>query len=323
MRRCTALCGWLLFALSCSSSDVCVEEKLSYQSARNITIVSRIWRGKDPSPSTKALVVLQHGFHWHSGYFGPLASELAHEGYVVMAPDLQGHGRSGNLDGLRAYADRFDHYVEDLEQGVQLFLERESKAAGVQRLPCFLFGESMGGTVVLKSSLRPHLSGRIAGLLLAAPVIRVAEEVLPPPWMLWGLRVVSSFMPRMKVPAHQDDTFDQAFGDKSWAAKARADPLVVFEPPRLRTADEIISTCEQLADTLHLVSAPLFVLHGTEDVRTSAENSKELIERAASADKELKLYPGAAHQLLQDKADITKNVIADIKQWIGTRVQRT
>eukprot|EP00961_Rhodomonas_salina_P137714 1852570-Rhodomonas_salina.1 len=32
---------------------------------------------------------------------------------------------------------------------------------------------------------------------------------------------------------------------------------------------------------------------------------------------------GAAHQLLQDKADITKNVIADIKQWIGTRVQRT
>ncbi len=47
-------------------------------------------------------------------------------GMLVAAFDLQGHGLSGSLDGLRGHADRFDDFVDD----AQLFLDRFYTASG-------------------------------------------------------------------------------------------------------------------------------------------------------------------------------------------------
>lgn len=50
---------------------------------------------------------------------------------------------------------------------------------------------------------------------------------------------------------------------------------------------------------LDRVSAPLLVLHGTLDTRSEPAHSEELVRRAASTDKTLRLVEGAHHQLFQ------------------------
>lgn len=63
----------------------------------------------------KGLVVLVHGFSWHSGYFQPLAERLTNQGLAVVAYDLRGHGHSGLVDGIRGFAHSFDDHVDDLQ----------------------------------------------------------------------------------------------------------------------------------------------------------------------------------------------------------------
>jgi alpha-beta hydrolase superfamily lysophospholipase len=122
------------------------------------------------------------------------------------------------------------------------------------------------------------------------------------------------------MPAQElDDTYDEAFGDPKWAKASRADPLVLFDAPRLRTAAQILSTCGQIPSLFGKFSLPVLVLHGEDDRRTDPANSKEFISRAGSTDKTLRLYPGMKHQLLQDKPDCVRRVYEDVLQWLKTR----
>lgn len=52
-------------------------------------------------------------------------------GMLVAAFDLQGHGLSATMDGLRGHADRFDHFVDDAE----LFLDHFYSRSGDTLLP--------------------------------------------------------------------------------------------------------------------------------------------------------------------------------------------
>ena len=62
----------------------------------------------------------------------------------------------------------------------------------------------------------------------------------------------------------------------------------------------------------------LQVLHG--DSRTEVENSRRLHKAAGSPDKDIKIYPHARHQLLQDQQEIVGTVTQDILQWLLARV---
>ncbi len=50
----------------------------------------------------------------------------------MFAADLQGHGRSEALKGMRGYADRFDDFVDDS----QLILDQAYDVAGVTLEAC-------------------------------------------------------------------------------------------------------------------------------------------------------------------------------------------
>lgn len=50
-------------------------------------------------------------------------------------------------------------------------------------------------------------------------------------------RFLAMFCPTLRMPAKElSQSFDESFGDKSYVSKARHDPLVIFDSPRLRTA---------------------------------------------------------------------------------------
>src|SRR5207248_2483063 len=93
------------------------------------------------------------GLGGHGGYYKALASHLAAEGTVVIAPDLRGHGRS---EGTRGDIDRFDRYLEDVDTAVTW-----ARTCWPNK-PVILLGESMGASIAIQyiATIEIPLSGR-------------------------------------------------------------------------------------------------------------------------------------------------------------------
>ena len=65
-------------------------------------------------------------------------------------------------------------------------------------------------------------------------------------------------------------------------------------------------------------SAPVLILHGTADKLANPKGSRNLADRAVSADKTLRLYPGLVHDLVHEPE--RAQVITDIVDWLDARV---
>ena len=62
---------------------------------------------------------------------------------------------------------------------------------------------------------------------------------------------------------------------------------------------------------------PLLLIHGSADVVTSLEATREFFERAGSRDKTLSVYPGMRHETHNDLG--REQVIGEIIKWIERR----
>ena len=69
-------------------------------------------------------------------------------------------------------------------------------------LPCFLFGESMGGAVALKAHLKD--SSMWDGAVLVAPMCKIAEAMYPPWYLVQIMIALAHVIPKAKLVPHTD-----------------------------------------------------------------------------------------------------------------------
>lgn len=110
----------------------------------------------------RGTVIFVHGYMARAESSLPAIRALAEGGWLVLAPDLPGHGRSG---GDPLDIDSFDEYGRALGRVVDA-----ASAAGLPR-PVALVGHSLGGAAIL-SYLEGGGRGADAALLLA-PLLRI------------------------------------------------------------------------------------------------------------------------------------------------------
>ena len=96
------------------------------------------------------------------------------------------------------------------------------------------------------------------------------------------------------------------------------DPLLENEKQPAKTMQQLLLAGEYLKKKMPEIKVPLLILHGTADKATDPEGSEYFMENASSADKQLKLYEGHYHDLLNDKDN--NIVIRDILLWLNERV---
>ncbi|XP_040383792.1 monoacylglycerol lipase-like isoform X2 [Oryza brachyantha] len=241
-----------------------------------------------------------------NGRYNHFAKILNDHGLKVYAMDWIGHGGS---DGVHGYVSSLDHAVGDLKEFLEDIVLEENYG-----LPCFLFGHSTGGAIVLKAALDPCVEVHVEGVILTSPAIHVQPahpiiKVVAPIFSVLAPKYRVAALHRRGPPVSRDPE----------ALKIKyADPLVYTGPIRVRTGNEILRISSYLQRNLSRVTVPFLVLHGTADTITDPRASQRLYQSSASAHKSIKLYDGYLHDLLfePERDDIANDII----NWLSSRL---
>jgi alpha-beta hydrolase superfamily lysophospholipase len=261
-----------------------------------LRVFYRCWR---PGAAARATLTIVPGFNSHSGYYQWAGRELAARGVVVYALDLRGRGQS---DGERFYVESFDDYVADVALISAIVAERDGS------LPRFLMGHSAGGVVACLSAL--DQGEGLAGLISES----FAFELPAPDFALAVLKGLSHLAPHARVLALKNADFSR---DPDVVERMNADALIAHETQPTKTLAAIVRADQRLRRQFSQITAPLLILHGTDDHAAKPEGSKFFYAHAGSADRELKLYEGAYHDPLNDKG--REQVLDDIAAWLLQR----
>ncbi|KAK4754432.1 hypothetical protein SAY87_002536 [Trapa incisa] len=283
---------------------------------RGISLFTRSWLPLEGGPPPRAIVLMIHGYgNDVSWTFQMTPIFLASKGFACFAFDLEGHGRS---DGLRAFVPDLDAVVRDCLAFLGSIRERHPEYHG---LPCFLYGESMGGAICLLTHFADRLGFR--GAVLVAPMCKISDKVRPRWPIPEILSMVAKVLPTLPIVPTADIMLKSIKVEEK-VAVAEMNPMRYRGKPRLGTVMELLRVTEQLSRKLSDVSIPFIVLHGSADVVTDPMVSRMLYEEARSEDKTIKIYEGMMHSLLFGETDENIEIVRkDILSWLEYRCTST
>jgi acylglycerol lipase len=280
-------------------SDLASPTELFLEGKDGLRLFTRHWQ---PAAAPRAAIVLCHGVNSHSGQYFWAAEQFVRAGYAVTAFDLRGRGRS---EGERFYVDSIDDYVADLAQAIAL---AKAYDPGLQ---LFLLGHSAGGVTACSYALDHQ--AEIDGLICES----FAFHVYAPDFALTALKGLSFVTPHLRVLHLKNEDFSR---DPEWVRQLNDDPLTQGEVQPVQTVAAFARAGERLTREFDRITLPVLILHGTADKATRPDGSAMFFDDAGSADKQLKLYEGHYHDLLNDYG--REQVMADILAWIDQRVGR-
>lgn len=248
----------------------------------------------------KGIVVIVHGLNSHSGYYHNFAEQLNENNYEVYALDLYGRGES---EGERFYISDYHDVIADIDQLVDIARCEHATQ------PIFLLGHSAGG--VFASVYAVHHQAKLRGLIAES----FAFHLPVPGFALAVMKLLSHIIPHTRLIKLNNEDFSR---DKSVVERMNNDPLLANEKQPVKTMQQLLLAGDYLKKQMPEISLSLFVLHGTADKATNPSGSQYFIENASSTDKQLKLYEGHYHDLLNDKYKAI--IVNDIRRWLNERV---
>ncbi|KAB2601155.1 caffeoylshikimate esterase-like [Pyrus ussuriensis x Pyrus communis] len=283
--------------------------KSFYASPRGLKLFTRQWL---PLRRPRGIIFMVHGYgNDISWTFQATPIFLAQNGFACFALDLEGHGGS---DGLRAFVPDVGLVVNDCLSFINLVKHQDPQFQG---LPCFLYGESMGGAICLLI----HFAAPEAfqGAILAAPMCKISDKVKPRWPIPEILTFVAKYLPRLAI-VPTADLMRKSVKVEEKKIVADMNPSRYRGKPRLGTVVELLRVTQYVSERLGDVSLPFIVLHGSADVVTDPEVSMALYAAAKSEDKTLKIYEGMMHSLLFGETDENVEVVrGDILGWLNHR----
>jgi len=258
------------------------------------------YRNWVPEGKPKGIILIIHGLNSHSGYYQNFATQLRDNGFEVYAIDLAGRGRS---EGERYYiADYHDVFAD-----IDLLMNIAGSACPSK--PIFLFGHSAGG--VFASAYAIENQSKLRGLISES----FAFKIPAPAFALAAIKFLARIIPHTRLVKLNNKDFSR---DSSLVLKMDNDPLLENEKQPAKTMQQLLLAAEYLKKGMPAIKLPILILHGTADKATEPAGSEYFMEHASSADKQLKLYEGHYHDLLNDKYNGI--VSRDILLWLNQRV---
>jgi alpha-beta hydrolase superfamily lysophospholipase len=266
----------------------------------NTRIFYQSWRPDAPVGT----VVVVHGYAEHSGRYAHVAAALSEAGYAVWALDHRGHGRS---EGDRAIVTQFEHFVVDLASFVRLVREQSGD------LPLFILGHSMGGLISTHYAFdHQH---QLSGLILTGPAFKLDEGVSPLLLAVSGL--VSALAPNAKVAPFDASGVSR---DVRVVEAYMADELNYHGHVKARMGRELMLAGRGVLTRAPEITIPVLVVQGEADRLVSPAGTYAAFAAFASADKTLRKYPEAYHEVLNEPEQA--EIIPLIREWLDAHRER-
>jgi alpha-beta hydrolase superfamily lysophospholipase len=263
-----------------------------------IELYSQAW---DPPTFQKAAVCLVHGIGEHSGRYQHIAEAFNQAGFSMLSFDHRGHGKS---PGKRGHIPDYETLLDDISIALETTQERNPG------LPVFLYGNSMGGSLVLNYALRrkPQLNG----VICTSPWIKLSFE--PPKAQILLAKIMNKIAPSFTQSTKLD--VSGLSRDPQVGQDYLDDPLVHdLTSARLYVAfyEAGLWALDHAGD----LALPLLLAHGSLDPITSAAASQEFSVKAGRFCT-LKIWDGLLHETHNE---INKDkVIAYYIQWTESQI---
>ncbi|MCF2496734.1 alpha/beta hydrolase [Dyadobacter chenhuakuii] len=248
----------------------------------------------------KGIVILVHGLNSHSEYYHNFARQLNDNRYEVYALDLRGRGKS---EGERFYISDYLDVIADIDQLVDIARCEHTTQ------PIFLLGHSAGGVFASVYAVLHQV--KLKGLISES----FAFHLPVPGFALAIMKFLGYIIPHTRLVKLKNEDFSR---EKSVVERMNSDPLLRNEKQPAKTMQQLLLAGEYLEKQMTEISLPLLILHGTADKATNPSGSQYFMENASSTDKQLKLYEGHFHDLLNDKYNAI--IVNDIVRWLNERV---
>ncbi|MCP4868938.1 MAG: alpha/beta hydrolase [Proteobacteria bacterium] len=175
-----------------------------------ISLFVRTWMPPEGT-TLKGIVQFNHGLGEHGGRYERMAGVVTAEGFVAVAADHRGHGRSG---GLRGHTEGFEQFAQDV---AAVMADAKAKHGD---LPVYQYGHSMGGIITVLGNL--IASTGAAGLIISNPSLGVAFD--PPRLKVAAGRLLAKLLPRLRLD--NELKVEQISRDPEEVEKYKNDPLV-------------------------------------------------------------------------------------------------
>jgi alpha-beta hydrolase superfamily lysophospholipase len=152
--------------------------------AQNFRFFVRKWIPETPP---KGLLLLLHGLSDHGGRFTLVAEAFATEGFIFIAPDLRGNGKT---EGKRGHFDTLDQMMADIK-----FLLEDCKKS-YPGIAVMLYSQSMGGNLAINYALR--FPDEIKSVVASSPWLRLTKPPANP--VLWAAALLRKISPSFTIP---------------------------------------------------------------------------------------------------------------------------
>jgi alpha-beta hydrolase superfamily lysophospholipase len=271
----------------------------TFDGVGGVRIVYDVWT---PEAPPRAVVVLSHGLGEYARRYDHVAQCFGDAGLVTYALDHRGHGRSG---GKRMLVRDISEYTADFDTLVGI-ATREHHG-----LKCIVLGHSMGGGIVFAYGVeRPD---NYDMMVLSGPA--VAAQELVSPLMLVAAKVLGVLVPGLPV---QELDVEAISRDPAVVAAYNDDPLVYHGKVPAGVGRALLQVGETMPQRAPALTAPLLVVHGSDDRLIPVAGSQRLVECVGSTDVELKVYPGLYHEVFNEPE--RAQVLGDVVSWISKRL---
>jgi alpha-beta hydrolase superfamily lysophospholipase len=252
--------------------------------------------------AARGIIIIVHGLAEHGGRYAHVADFFTSHGFIVCVSDLRGHGKS---DGQDTEFSSMNELIEDLD----IFIAKQRKQ--YPGLPVYLYGHSMGGMIATLYVIKKQ--PKFNGVLLTGAALAIGDSV--PTILVKIVGILGILAPKLKTVVLDGSTVSK---DPLVVESYNNDPLNYRGGIPACTAAAFNSGIAEAQANLSKFRLPTLIMHGSEDKLVDVAGSELIYQLADVDDKQLKIYEGLYHELLNEPEQ--EQVMGDMLAWMEERL---